>query len=103
MSEPDEGSEHVVRLMLAVEKHIAFLEGAMGIEMTQVYREDDVILSDVAGLDPNIPCRLVFPSKTSASGWMDDSLLFATPEELRVFLDRVELLFRIARAQQRGE
>jgi len=68
-----------------------------------VFKEDDVILSEIVGMDTNIACRLVFPSRTSESGWMDDTLLFDTLEDLVTFLDRVELLFRIARAQQRGE
>jgi hypothetical protein len=54
-------------------------------------------------MDTNLACRLVLPSNTSESGWMDDTLVFNTLEELVTFLDRVELLFRIARAQQRGE
>jgi hypothetical protein len=103
MSEPRENREHVARLMVAMEKHTAFLEGAIGIEMTPTFKEDDVVLSEIAGMDANIACRLVFPSRTSESGWMDDSILFNTLEELVTFLDHVELLFRIARAQQRGE
>jgi hypothetical protein len=102
MSEPNQGREHLARLMVAVEKRIAFLEGAIGIEMTQLYREDDVTLSEIPGMDV-IACHLVFPSRTAESGWMDDSLSFNTLEELVTFLDHVELLFRIARAQQRGE
>jgi hypothetical protein len=42
MSEPDEGREHVARLLAAMERHTAFLEGAIGIEMTPVFREDDL-------------------------------------------------------------
>ena len=34
---------------------------------------------------------------------MEDTLSFKTLEELVTFLDHVALLFRIARAQQRGE
>ena len=102
MSEPGEGREHIARLMVAIEKHTAFLEGAIGIEMTPMFKEDDVILSEIPGMDV-IACRLVFPSRTSDSGWMDDSILFNTLEELVIFLDHVELLFRIARAQQRGD
>jgi hypothetical protein len=93
----------MARLMVAMERHNAFLEGAIGIEMTPMFREDDVILSEIAGLDTNIACRLVFPSRTSESGWMEDSIPFNTLEELVTFLDHVELLVRIARAQQRGE
>jgi hypothetical protein len=73
-----------------MERHHAFLKGAIGIEMTPVLKEDDVILSDMAGLDTNIACCLGFPSRTSESGWMDDSLLFNTLEELVTFLDYVE-------------
>jgi hypothetical protein len=103
MSEPNGGSEHLARLMVEMEKHTAFLEGAMGIEMTPAFKEDDVILSEVTGMDPTIACRLVFPSRTSESGWMEDSLRFNSIEELVTFLDHVERMFRIARAQQRGE
>ena len=102
MSESDEGREHIARLMVALENHTAFLEGAIGIDMTPMFKEDDVILSEIPGMDV-IACRLVFPSRTSESGWMDDTLLFNTLEEAVTFLGNVELLFRIARAQQRGE
>jgi hypothetical protein len=102
MSEADEGRDHDARLMIAIEKHTAFLEGALGIEMTPMFKEDDLILSEIPGMDI-IACRLVFPSRTSESGWMDDSIPFKTLEELVTFLDHVELLVRIARAQQRGE
>ena len=61
MSAPDEGREHVARLMIAMEKHTAFLAGAIGIEMTPMFREDDLIVSEIAGLDANLACRLVFP------------------------------------------
>jgi hypothetical protein len=47
-------------------------------EMTPVLKEDDMILSEITGLDANIACRLVFPSSTSESGWMEDSILFDT-------------------------
>jgi hypothetical protein len=68
MSEPDESRERVASLILAMEKHTAFLEGAIGIEMTPLFKEDDLILSEIAGMDANIACRLVFPSRTSESG-----------------------------------
>ena len=68
-----------------------------------MFKEEEVIRSEVTGMDTNIARRLLFLSMTSRSGWMDDSLLFDTLEELVIFLDRVELLFRIARAQQRGD
>jgi hypothetical protein len=48
-------------------------------------------------------CRLMFPSLTSPTGWLDDSLEFATVDELVQLLKNVGLLVRIARAQQRGE
>ena len=103
------GEEHTTMVvffdraaLVAMEKHIAFLEGAIGIEMTQLYKEDDLTLSEIPGMDV-IACRLVFPSRTSESGWMDDTLVFNTLEEIVTFLGQVELLFRIARAQQRGE
>jgi hypothetical protein len=103
MGASDEGREHVASLMVALDKHTAFLEGAIGIEMTPMFREDDLLVSEIAGMDTSIACRLVFPSRTSASGWMDDTLLFNTLEDLVTFLDHVVLLFHIARAQQRGE
>ena len=103
MSESDESREHIARLMIAIEKCTAFLEGAIGIEMTPMFRNDDVIFSEIVGMDADIPCRLVFPSRTVESGWMEDSIRFNTLENLVTFLDRVELLLRIARAQQRGE
>jgi hypothetical protein len=89
--------------MVAMEKHTTFLEGAIGIAMTPMFREDDLIVSEIAGMDTTIACRLVFPSRTSESGWMDDRILFNTLEELVTFLDHVERLFRIARAQQRDD
>ena len=86
-----------------MEKHTAFLEGAIGIAMTPMFREDDLIVSEIAGMDTTIACRLVFPSRTSESGGMDDCILCNTLEELVTFLDHVERLFRIARAQQRDD
>jgi hypothetical protein len=102
MSEPDEGKEYIARLMAVMEKHIAFLEDALGMKMTPMYKEDDLTRSDMHGMEV-IASRLAFPSRTSESGWMDDTLLFDTLEDLVTFLHRVELLCRIARAQQRGE
>jgi hypothetical protein len=102
MSELDEGREYTARLMAAMKKHIAFLEDALGIEMRPMYKEDDLTRSEMHSLEI-IPSRLVFPSRTSESGWMDDTLLFDTLEDLVTFLHRVELLVRTARAQQRGE
>ena len=102
MSELDEGREYADRLIATMKKHIAFLEEALGIEMRPMYKEDDRTRSDTHSLEV-VASRLVFPSRTSASGWMDDTLLFDTLEDLVTFLHRVELLCRIARAQQRGE
>jgi hypothetical protein len=48
----------MARVIVAMERHHAFLKGAIGIAMTPVLKEDDVILSDMAGLDTNIACRL---------------------------------------------
>lgn len=68
MNEQHDDREHVARLMLAMEKHTAFIEGAMGIEISPVFREDDVILSEVPGMDATNVCYLAFPSRTSQSG-----------------------------------
>ena len=97
----DNNAEHVARLLAAMEKHVAFLEGALGIEMSAVFKEDGIILSEI--IDSDIACRLVFASSASESGWMDDSMLFENLQDMVAFLGNVELLFRIARAQQRGE
>jgi hypothetical protein len=102
MSELDEGREYADRLIAAMKKHMAFLEEALGIKMTPMYKEDELTRSDLHSLEI-IPSRLVFPSRTSASGWREDTLLFDTLEDLVTFLHRVELLCRIAQAQQRGE
>ena len=102
MSEVDEGREYADRLIATMQKHMAFLEEALGIEMRPMYKEDELTRSDMHDLEI-IPSRLVFPSRTSASGWMEDTLLFDTLEDLVTFLHRVELLCRIAQAQQRGE
>jgi len=101
MSELDEGREYADRLVAAMKKHMAFLEEALGMKMTPMYKEEELTHSDLHGLEV-IPSRLVFPSRTSASGWMEDTLLFDTLEDLVTFLHRVELLCRIAQAQQRG-
>jgi hypothetical protein len=99
----DDNTADAADLLAAMEKHVAFLQGALNIEMTPVFKEDDVILSQIEGMDHPVACRLVFPSRTSASGWMDDSILFENLKDMVAFLDNVELLFRIARAQQRGD
>ncbi len=96
----DNDAEDGVDLLAALEKHVAFLEGAMGIEMSSVFKEDDIILAEV--MDSDVACRLVFASSASESGWMDDSILFKSLGDMVAFLENVELLFRIARAQQRG-
>ena len=102
MSEVHEGREYVARLVATMEKHIAFLEDALRMKMTPMYKEEDLTRSDMHGMEV-IASRLVFPSRTSASGWMEETLLFDTLEDLVTFLHRAELLCRIARAQQRGE
>ncbi len=66
----------LAHLLAAVEKHIAFLEGALGLEMTPLFNETD-------------------------TGYMDDSIVFENLEAMAAFLENVVLLFRIARAQQR--
>ena len=102
MSELDEGRQYADRLIATMKKHMAFLEEALGIEMMPMYKEEELTRSDLHSLEI-IPSRLVFLSRTSASGWMEDTLLFDTLEDLVTFLHRVELLCRIAQAQQRGE
>jgi hypothetical protein len=102
MGELHEGREYVAHLLATMEEHIAFLEDALGMKMTPMYKEDDLTRSEMHGMEV-IPSRLVFPSRTAESGWMDDTLLFDTLEDLVTFLHRVELVCRIARAQQRGE
>ncbi len=47
----DNNAEHVARLLAAMEKHVAFLEGAMGIEMSAVFKEDGIILSEIIDSD----------------------------------------------------
>src|ERR671925_115429 len=96
-------AESLGRLLVEMEIHIAFLESALGPEMTLMAREDEVILSELSGLGPGVPCRLMFSSRTAASGYMDDTMVFKTFEDLVTFLEHVVLLFRVARAQQRGE
>jgi integrase/recombinase XerD len=57
MPEQPNDRDHVVRLLMEMEKHIAFLEGALGIDMSPMFREDDVVLSEVAGIDATIAWR----------------------------------------------
>ena len=61
MSEPDEGKEYIARLMAVMEKHIAFLEDALGMKMTPMYKEDDLTRSDMHGMEV-VASRLAFPS-----------------------------------------
>jgi hypothetical protein len=63
-------TDDVAVLLGATAKHVAFLEGALNIDMSPVFKEDDVILSEIEGMDHMVACCLVFPSKTAASGWM---------------------------------
>ena len=52
-SEPGEDREHVARLMVAMDKHTAFLEGAIGMEMTLIFREFDDVNSVAFIVLPN--------------------------------------------------
>ena len=79
MSEEHNEQEHVAKLIMAMEKHVAFLEGALGIEMSPWFKRED------------IACHLLFPSRTSQSEWMDDSLLFnPTTLTLGTFSAKIE-------------
>jgi hypothetical protein len=84
MGEPDP-------LRVDIREKIAYLKGALNLDFTSVTHED------------KIEAFLAFSSKTSEDGWMADTIHFDTQDELYKFLDNVELLIRIARAQQRGE
>jgi hypothetical protein len=95
-------TERLAYLIAAVEKHIAFLEGALGLEMTPLFREEDTTRAQREGGPTEIvACRLMFVSPGTESGYMDDSIAFENLEEMAAFLENVVLLFRIARAQQR--
>ena len=102
MTERHSESEHMAHLIMKMENHVAFLEGALGINMTPVFEDDDLILSEIEGMNIDRACSLAFASSASESAWMDDRLVFNNITETVTFLDNVELLFRIARAQQRG-
>ena len=95
-------TERLAYLIAAVEKHAAFLEGALGLDMTPLFKESDVARAKTEGGPTEIvACRLMFPSPAAASGYMDDSIVFENLEDMAAFLENVVLLFRIARAQQR--
>jgi hypothetical protein len=95
--------ERLAYLIAALEKNCAFLEGALGLEMTPLFKEQDVARSKIeGGPTERVACRLMFPSPTTESGYMDDGIVFENLEEMAAFLENVVLLFRIARAQQRG-
>ena len=61
----DHTSFHVVsvlrrdEVLVAMEKHTAFLEGAIETKKTPMCKENDLILSDMAGIDPSLTCRLL--------------------------------------------
>jgi len=91
----------LAHLLAAVEKHIAFLEGALGLEMTPLFNEEDITRAKMEGGPTEIvACRLTFPPPTTDTGYMDDSIVFENLEAMAAFLENVVLLFRIARAQQ---
>jgi hypothetical protein len=62
-SEPGEDREYVARLMVAMDQHTAFLEGAIGMEMTLIFREFDYVNS-VAFIV--VPTRCSTPHKIGA-------------------------------------
>jgi hypothetical protein len=95
-------TEPLTYLLAAVEKHSAFLEGALSLEITPLFKEEDMVRPPRKG-EPTelVACRLIFPSPTAESGYMDESLVFENLEEMAAFLEHVVLLFRMARAQQR--
>lgn len=99
----DDSREEEMGLLLArVGAHIAFLEGALNVEMTIVFKEDDMIVAEVVGGLETVTCALAFTSNTEASGWMVDQIEFEGLKQLAAFLENVELLIRLARTQQRG-
>ena len=94
--------ERLAYLIAALEKNSAFLEGALGLEMTPLFKEQDVAHSKIEGGPTEIvACRLMFPSGTTESGYMADSIVFDNLEDMAAFVENVVLLFRIARSQQR--
>jgi hypothetical protein len=84
MGEPDP-------LRMAIREKIAFLEGALNLNVAIGTHED------------KLEAYLGFLSNTSENGFMEESIQFETWEDMYEFLDKVELLIRISRAQQRGE
>lgn len=94
--------ENLAIIVSRVERTIAFLEGVLDIEMTLVFKEDDVIVAEMTGEPENVAVALAFASNLDESGWMREHLEFKGLEDMLEFLDRVELLIRIARIQQRG-
>jgi len=95
-------NERLAYILTEVEKHIAFLEGALGIEMTPLFREVDITRAQMEGGPTEIvACRLMFPAPDTESGYMDDGIVFENLEKMATFLENVVLLFRIARSQQR--
>jgi hypothetical protein len=98
----ENGTERLAYLIAAVEKHIAFLDGALGLELTPLFKEQDVARAQMErGPTEIVACRLMFPSPGTESGYMDEGIVFENLEEMAAFLENVVLLFRIARAQQR--
>ena len=90
-------TERLAYLLAVVEKHIAFLDGALGLEMTPLFREVDVTRAEMEGGPTEIvACRLMFPSPDTESGYMGDGIVFENLEEMAAFLENVVLLFRIA-------
>ena len=95
-------TEPLTSLLAAGEKPLAFLEGALGLEVTPLFKEEDMVRPTRKGEPTEIvACRLMFPSPTAESGYMDDGIVFENLEEMTTFLEHVVLLFRMARAQQR--
>jgi hypothetical protein len=91
------------RLIAEMEKHLAFLEGALGADMEILFSADDVQITELTGNPEEIGCRLMFPSPTAESGYVGEGLEFDSVEDLVAFLEAVVVLFRTARAQHRGE
>jgi hypothetical protein len=99
-------NERYERLFAEMEKHLAFLEGALGIEMTPMFKSGDdalisELLADIEGLNLEAPFHLAFASPVTGSNW-DEIITFDNLQELVQFLENVVLLFRIARRQQRS-
>lgn len=71
-----------------IEKHIAFIEGALNVDMCR------------AG--DNGTCHLFFPNRKNKSGWDEDFLAFDSPDEMDNFLQNVVLLIKLGRMQKEG-